>query len=282
MTNSYILNARDKHVIAVTKELLWKVIRSSLVSPLHLERLSQVLIYFDQLPQVDSALVVTMCLSSPTREYGNHKIRHDWTVGVDNGQLDVDSGGYFYRDQTGGDTFTSMYWSIAPGQPALYNDCRDHMRIVDDAMPYQDEVYNIDLDEPGYFLNIEPKLDSAYYSATDDIRLVNPADHLVGPVTDAERQLARLAWFRTGVLRGEIAATCHGLSCDRCGCRLDFRALFVDGNIRGGTTWAFMCAECFWRYGSGIGWGDGQVYARCKDGAWLLVAGFKPDISKDE
>lgn len=37
---------------------------------------------------------------------------------------------------------------------------------------------------------------------------------------------------------------------------------FVDGRIKGHSTWAIMCPECFELYGVGIGTGVGQLYKK--------------------
>ena len=63
--------------------------------------------------------------------------------------------------------------------------------------------------------------------------------------------------------------------CHMCRCDLQARWLFVDGSLEGHGGWANMCAQCFERLGTGIGWGKGQLYARQLDGTWRLVAGFR-------
>ena len=63
--------------------------------------------------------------------------------------------------------------------------------------------------------------------------------------------------------------------CHLCQCNLTERGLFVDGSLRGQGGWVNMCARCFGRAGSGIGWGKGQLYSRQPDGKWRLVAGFR-------
>ena len=61
-------------------------------------------------------------------------------------------------------------------------------------------------------------------------------------------------------------------------CALGDRLLRIDGRLKGEMMmWAHMCSSCFLASGEGLGWGDGQLFARKLDGSWLLVAGFPPD-----
>ncbi len=53
------------------------------------------------------------------------------------------------------------------------------------------------------------------------------------------------------------------------------RGLFVDGRLRNDLMWGNMCAACFNSKGAGIGWGEGQLYARQPNGDWRMVAGFQ-------
>ncbi len=64
--------------------------------------------------------------------------------------------------------------------------------------------------------------------------------------------------------------------CDICRFPLSDERFMVDGAVRGGFSWANMCADCFCAYGVKIGWGYGQLYKREAD-KWLLVGGFCPD-----
>jgi hypothetical protein len=69
--------------------------------------------------------------------------------------------------------------------------------------------------------------------------------------------------------------------CDICACDFDRGELLVDGRLRDSITFADMCPRCACLYGSGIGYGDGQLYLRQPDDSWLCVAGFPPEDSID-
>jgi hypothetical protein len=63
--------------------------------------------------------------------------------------------------------------------------------------------------------------------------------------------------------------------CDLCSSLLSTHGFFVDGATVDGS-WANMCAHCYVRAGSGIGWGVGQLYQPSASGRWRLLAGEDP------
>src|SRR5260370_190281 len=60
-------------------------------------------------------------------------------------------------------------------------------------------------------------------------------------------------------------------TCDLCGRSFNDRKYLIDGRMRVDLIWACMCSNCFLQRGAGIGWGQGQLFARRLDGEWLLV-----------
>lgn len=100
-----------------------------------------------------------------------------------------------------------------------------------------------------------------------------------GPDPDlvkAERRLAGLS----DAARGSSQAVCYANppeECDICGRNLEQATLMVDGARKDTGEWACMCAVCFAVCGSGVRWGQGQLYLRRPNGDWLLVGGFPPE-----
>ena len=64
--------------------------------------------------------------------------------------------------------------------------------------------------------------------------------------------------------------------CDICQLPFSNEEFLIDGEVGQGGPWAFMCRDCFLRYGGRIAWGHGQLYRKNAHG-WLLVGGFCPD-----
>lgn len=97
----------------------------------------------------------------------------------------------------------------------------------------------------------------------------------------AERRLAGLG----DVARGSSKGVCYANppeECDICGRHLGQATLMVDGARRDTREWACMCAVCFAKCGSGIRYGQGQLYLRQSSGEWLLVGGFRPENNAEQ
>jgi hypothetical protein len=97
---------------------------------------------------------------------------------------------------------------------------------------------------------------------------------LVPKATDAEAELLKRGDIKRGLAKGDSYIGSPG-ACGCCAKDLAQGALFVDGNRKGDSGWANMCAECFLKEGLGIGWGVGQLYQKQAGGTWLLVGGFR-------
>jgi len=79
-----------------------------------------------------------------------------WSIEADeDGNLIISSGGYFYRPQTGGDTFTTMIWDASPGCRPELRDYLGNLAIVDDADTFKNEVKAMCLNDGGYELSVE-------------------------------------------------------------------------------------------------------------------------------
>ena len=435
-TVTFVLSQKDREIIASAKSLLRRIVQTYAVTPRQLAGVNKVLDAVHQLPHVTDNISFSIHLSGPRRRFGEHEIWHWWEVRVDEEGVKITSGGYFYRQSTGGDSFTCLQWSAQPGSESDYVDDWHHHRIVDDAMPFEQEIAQIDLSEGGYSLDvmedgesINDEADSPE-KAPDVIKNVEPADaegeqlnapanHLMAMriiknkykryaeqvidkiknlppecrqsgddsplkdvweefkdqiqnepyvmfdaykdtisriceqlVTDLLAEEQQLLWLVSdgyynasddddglppeGQLLTDVAEELYryvceiagdepleseldeeeadeeesaeiefvepadeadtrlqdkaneekgkALSifycnppdeCDVCHANLCERKFFVDGKKRNGIEWACMCAACFPRVGDGIGWGQGQLYARTTGGKWLLVGGFQ-------
>ena len=72
-------------------------------------------------------------------------------------------------------------------------------------------------------------------------------------------------------------------ACDFCEMALKHCAFFVDGRTRSGPA-ANMCPECYYKNGTGIGWGTGQLYRKHGAFGWQCIAGSRVcrDVDPDE
>jgi hypothetical protein len=158
-SDRYLLNDRDERIVGATRELLWKIVRSSLVTPSDLLGLGRILTALERLPEPTPAGQSRMLLIGPDRWYGQHQIHHSWEIEVSPDGISIRSGGWFFRKSTGGDAFTCLHWSASPGSRADYVDHWKHHHIVDDAQPYEAEIASIDLTSDGYKLTVEDDSD---------------------------------------------------------------------------------------------------------------------------
>lgn len=281
---TYQLCERDRQIVAVTRHLLWEIVRWNQIQANQLEVVAKILQVLDRLPAVSDELFTSVLLKGPQRHFGDHKICHWWNVEVEDHDLAVSSGGYFHRPSTGGDSFTCMTWSATPGYETGYSDYLNTLQIVDDAQPFDAEVMQLALGEPGYFLEISA--DGEEISVLDededddesnevDDSVTSDDATTVEPCDDSEQVLSKQADEATGRRLGDKCRDAPS-QCDLCDRGFAYRKFWVDGSLRNDAGWANMCSHCFLKMGEGLGWGRGQLRSRQPNGEWLLVAGFAP------
>lgn len=62
--------------------------------------------------------------------------------------------------------------------------------------------------------------------------------------------------------------------CDLCQKDLNFEEYFIDGVTKSGP-WALMCPKCFYKEGTTVKFGHGQLYGKMND-KWLMLGGLPP------
>jgi hypothetical protein len=293
---NYIFNTHDGELIAAAKMLLEKVARSAGFRPAQLVSVAKLQHALAHLPHANTDMDVKVSVTSPRRSFGEVETYHWWDVALEYGILRLTSGGHFYRPSTGGDTFTSMEWEAQPGEESEFSDYSDNNRIVPDLRSYEDGVASVDLAAGGYSIEVtdsdNPLLEEmdeeeseqeeeGEEEGNEEEPDTGKTEFSVSPLDATEAALAKRI-NETEVHSNEPNYSYGAESCDYCKCQLRSRGLFVDGRIRGEMMWANMCAPCFNSHGSGIGWGEGQLYARQPNGKWRLVAGFQPPDKRTE
>jgi len=151
---AYVFSSEDNDIVSATKQLLWKTARSEVITAKELEVVARLLQVFEALPFVVAGLDLQIQVTGPRRRFGSHEIHHWWDIEVEDGNLCVKSQGYFYRPETGGDTFTTMIWRAFPGSATEHSDYSDRLSLVDDAQPFDLEVQDIDFANEGYSLTV--------------------------------------------------------------------------------------------------------------------------------
>jgi hypothetical protein len=278
-SENYVLSARDAEVIHGAVQLLEKIARAPFTRPAELVSVASLLHVLSVAPRVSGAgSSARLTLRGPTRQYGDHKISHWWSIECADERIAISAGGYFFRPSTGGDSFTVLEWVAQGGEEAEYLDHLPWLGIVDDACPFPEEVDRLNLNEDGFMLEVEDDANLLL----DEMRAFEgeerePSDMASETVNDAltaaDAQLATLANKAGGdpprYWQGDAGScdVCHGSP----------GRFAVDGRLRGTLMFAWLCARCFLARGEGIGWGIGQLYQRLTDGRWLMAGGFPPD-----
>ncbi len=264
----YILKDRDKSILCAARQLLSKIMDDEIADDEQLMVMFDVFNVLDQIPNCSPGSEVLVELCGPRRWYGEHEIWHWWNIQISDQCIEISSGGHFYRQSTGGDSFTCMRWMAQPGYETEFEDYLPNLRIVDDAQPFEDEVACIDFHEPGYTLTVT--VDGEVVGNDDE----NETDELDAQLQfgGLDSQLDKFANLKRAL---EEKQTCNAPSkCDLCGQSLGAMKYFIDGKLSNDNAWANMCEKCFTKQGAGIGWGVGQLFMRQPDGKWLLVGGF--------
>ena len=271
----YELTDRDWNIVLAVRRLLWKVVHSPLANAKQVEIVAKTIQKFECLPNVGENLDITIDLTGPLRIYGEHEITHSWQIMIDEHDLEVSSGGRFYRKSTGSDSFTCMTWTAAPGYQAELSDFSAYHQIVDDAMPFEPEIAKMDLSESGYILKVSLKGEDL----AEGSKLMGKYAFLPS-CENSEQIIEERADFLKAQEVHHIVP--DGPSeCDFCGRSFANRKYWIDGRIKDDILWANMCSGCFLQRGEGLGWGQGQLFAKQNGGVWLLVAGFDPHLSND-
>ncbi|MCX5675190.1 MAG: hypothetical protein NTX87_09285 [Planctomycetota bacterium] len=150
----YVLESRDQRIIEAAKLLLRKIAGAPFASPAQLVGAAKALRALERLPRVTHDVWVTVSLTAPSRQFGEHTIMHGWTLTVEPDIIEITSGGYFNRPCTGGDSFTCMHWMAQAGSETEYANYLDELAIVDDAREFDQEIAELDLKKPGYSLEV--------------------------------------------------------------------------------------------------------------------------------
>ncbi|TFW00635.1 hypothetical protein E4K72_15215 [Oxalobacteraceae bacterium OM1] len=294
-TGSYQLDDFDRQIVESTRILLQQLVRSGRAQPAQLVSIAKALHAFERLPRPSAVQTVSITVTGPTRRHGDIETYFYWEIALNEGAIEVGSGGYYDAPPAGGDSFTIFHWSAAPGRNhAAYLDYTSQLSMVPDLVDYHEAVARIDFQQPGYSVEVHDPdnvlLDERDNDTGEESLTVGDADGAApndddgmpaawDVIATGEAEIALLneiALFEVDRYEAQFA---DGMDdCGECGCALADRGIAIDGRLRDSFMWGNFCAACYARVGSGIGVGHGQVYARQPNGDWRQIAGFsEPD-----
>lgn len=284
-------------------ELLHAVIGARLCSAAAMVSIAKVLHRLRRIPSDVGVGAITITVTGPRRWQGEVETYFWWDVSVEGSSVVVSSGGHFYRKSSGGDSFRSFSWQWSPGEAPLVRDYADRLCIVPGLESFALGIP--DVSSGGYSVAVEDGDNdllaneedgetgegigepagrtgpTSPVEITQGPELVRYGPLIAFPLDPDERDL--VIALDDSELDGNEPVDGYdfdGDSCSRCGVELNTKALAIDGRIRGEAMWGMFCASCYEIDGAGLGTGHGQLYARQRNGEWLLIAGF-PSESQD-
>jgi hypothetical protein len=163
----YQFDEVDDAVVAITGQLIVKVLESSLLNTAAGEAVFAIAKVFAELPDSTGDLYASLSLVGPRRSFDDREIYHHWSIEVEGEEIRVGAGGQFYRPSTGGDSFTSFRWAASPGFETECQDFGPSLQIVDDAKPFAAEIAELNLAEPGFSVSVT--LDGEDIDVDDEI-----------------------------------------------------------------------------------------------------------------
>lgn len=273
--SKFILNKRDWHIINAANHLLWKVVKSSQVKPVHLVGLGKALYTLKRLPKVTEGVSVLVEVYSPRKWYDNREIWRHWTVEICGDEIHINSGGHHYTKEVGGDSFTTFQWFAKPGYEAVYDDYSADLWMIPELSDFASEVEKLALSDKAFTFSITDDsgdIDMAEEGEEDD----DVYEEVEIAADSYDQELESISDIKKANLK-QIYNYDNPEQCDLCSRSLENERFFVDGARRDSLQWANMCTECFSQQGQGIAWGKGQLYMRQEDDRWLMTAGFPPE-----
>ena len=152
----FLITPQDlDEVVRPAVRLLDKIVNSSRLTDRATEPVLLLVDVLHDLPNPCPWMNAAVTVTGPRRWYGDHEIYHFWTIRIEGNSLEISGGGHFYRQSTGGDSFTSFRWAASPGEEAWCDDYFSTLDIVDDAATFAEHEKRIDLSDAGYKIDVE-------------------------------------------------------------------------------------------------------------------------------
>ena len=260
---SYHVSRADEQTIEAAKTLLWKIVRSRLVTANDLIPLAMTLKVLDALPELGDPENISIVLSGPAKRYEQKDILPWWAVSLEGSTISISSGVRHGEDSGNAGSQLGYNWSIEPECESKSHGVLAELGVYDADIGFPSQVREINLDHEGYRL----------LATRQETK--RQGEQVAAAVDESEAALSRYANFQKAAESPHFYFS-SPQRCNLCGIDLTERFYFVDGQVGDSGEWRDMCSRCFFGKGAKIGWGKGQLYHRQPDGKWLLVAGF-PD-----
>jgi hypothetical protein len=146
------LNEFDMAMVDSARLLLRAVLGAPSIPAARVVSVAKLAHVFERLPRATEGVTVSVQVVSPRRHHGEIETFHYWEISTeDDGLISIESGGHYYHPATGGDTFTTYQWTVAPGSESELEEHFSSLFMVPDLQSFSEAVGAIDF-EQGYFL----------------------------------------------------------------------------------------------------------------------------------
>ena len=267
-------NTRDCFIVEAALGMLEKLQRSDIPKAAERMTLSKFGLMLSKFPRCDFNDQISVYLLEQDRVYDDQRVSRYWQVEFEPSYLTITSGGIFYRESTGSDSFCCMHWSISKGEAGDYNEYSAQHLMVPDLKPFRIEVDEMDFTKGLWKLEIADEENTWLNEEEDEEENdVDLAITIPIPTSEAESELVSQIDVRNIVHDGELVEGIPGNGCEYCkipSLRLNH---IVDGLNRDGD-FAWMCPDCWVEHGRGLGIGKGQLFTKQPSGKWICTTGL--------
>jgi hypothetical protein len=143
----YTVDDDDEIIVSLLKDFLWKIIRSPIVSSVHIAPLGKMLQVLDSIPEVseEPEIEITLCKEKTRTEADRF-----WRVALSGLIIEASSGGYVYEEGVGGDSFSTFEWDLSPYPSILFDGSERRSPFAAEA--FLSELESIDFNQGNYSL----------------------------------------------------------------------------------------------------------------------------------
>lgn len=151
----YRFSPKDDELLAVVARALARLASSRLPSSDQLRTIDDARKFFSRLPLIQRGANFTIDIIRAPEVVGQFTVVRSWEIDASGGELRLTSGGSISSPQTGGDSFTSFYWEIVPGEEPTWDDYSEKWSVLAKTLTLAREIADLDFEKERLELTIE-------------------------------------------------------------------------------------------------------------------------------
>ncbi len=122
----FLLSGRDLELLEAMRGLLWRTVRSERVNPLQLGILGRAIDALFRLPGNTEDIDIAVNYRAPGPTTGTRTNSRSWGLTITSDEIYIDTGGYTYDPEVGGDSYSCLNWWCHVGSESSYEDYSSH------------------------------------------------------------------------------------------------------------------------------------------------------------